>query len=166
MFLQIFFWIFDQNPKPWNQLLLLELVLLGLLVLFSVFSERVEQVVDDFGCEDAYSQAVGHLLALPFHLHVKRQNHGVPTASGETASLPQLLENPLRLPKDCAVKLRVTYCGSCSNMVDAFITSFLWTGPMLIPAYCRNIPVTEQSERQAQTGVGRQTGTHRNFGCP
>lgn len=31
---------------------------------------------------------------------------------------------------------KVTYCRSCSNMVDAFITSFLWTGPMLIPAYC------------------------------
>ena len=29
----------------------------------------------------------------------------------------------------------LTYCGSCSNMTEAFMTSRLCTGPMLIPAY-------------------------------
>lgn len=49
----------------------------------------------------------------------------------------------LHVDEDCRVKMwkrdwkRVTYCASCSNMVDAFITSRLTTGPIRMAEYCR-----------------------------
>lgn len=58
--------------------LLLELVLLGLLVVLPELGEGVKKVVDDLCREDPDSQAVGHLLTLPLHLHVEGQDHGVP----------------------------------------------------------------------------------------
>lgn len=33
-------------------------------------------------------------------------------------------------------KEKRTHCPSCSNMVEHFMMSFLWTGPMLTPEYC------------------------------
>lgn len=55
----------------------LELLLLGLLIILSVFGEGVEQVVDDLSPENTDAQTVGHLLTLPLYFHVKGQDHSV-----------------------------------------------------------------------------------------
>lgn len=38
--------------------------------------------------------------------------------------------------KKTKVTVKISYCPSCSNMVEHFMMSFLWTGPMLTPEYC------------------------------
>lgn len=66
-----------REPIIITKFCLLELFLLLLLVVLSVFGEGVEKVVDDLSTEDAHAQAVGHLLRVPLHLHVKGQDHSV-----------------------------------------------------------------------------------------
>lgn len=58
----------------------LVLLLLLFLVVFPVFGEGVEQVVNDLGAEDPYTQTVSHLLRVSFNLHIERQYHCVPAA--------------------------------------------------------------------------------------
>lgn len=45
--------------------------------------------------------------------------------------------NKFRFPSFCTAKSKMTYWLSCSNMVEHFMMSFLWTGPMLTPEYCK-----------------------------
>lgn len=110
----------------------LELILFLFLVVFSVFGEGVKQMVDDLGAENAHAETVSHLLRISLYFHIKRQDHCIPT---ERESEWLAWYNPIIGDKLCITQN--TYCWSCSNIVEAFMTSFLWTGPMLMPAYWR-----------------------------
>ena len=120
----------------------LELIAFLLLQLVAVLRETVEQMVNNIGLEYAHAHRIGHFLGVALNLDVECQDDGVSVTwrRGRKKRRTKLIANShsISVPhRRLSSKAEGAYCASCSSIIEAFMTSFLTTGPIRMFEYCQ-----------------------------